>query len=851
MLRAAWKSLLGRKVRLLMSAFAIVLGTAFVAGSLVFTDVLGKSFDGIFAGTVADINVQAKGQSDNFETALNVVVTPAEVAAVRAVDGVRSATGFVQAQGVFLVNPAGKVVATTGAPAFGFSVIEEPAYLGQPGLHTTTGRMPTSAGEVAIDPKTLDKAGYKLGDIVRIATSGSEAMVSSKVVGTVLWGATRSTGGASYIVFDTATAQRLFAAGKDVFQGVWVTAQPGVDLDALATRVGAVLPPDLEAATGSKMAEATSKVLSTVTGFISTFLLVFAGIALVVGSFLIVNTFTILVAQRSRELALLRALGASRGQVRRSVLFEALVIGLVGSTAGLGLGLGIARGIMALFDSLGLDIADTPLTLAPRTILVTYAVGLVVTLVASYLPSRRAARVPPVAAMTGDVLTGRADLGKRAIVGGLVSTVGVAALLVGLFAESIDNRAAVVGGGALATVLGVAAVSPFLGRPVIWAMGRAFRGMYGQVGTLAELNAVRNPRRTAATASALMIALTVVTALATLGQSAKASVDQAIRANLRADYIVQSVSFGNISPSVAASLAKVPGVAAVHAIQFVPAKVRGNSAALTAMEPTDFDRVQAQRMVAGSLSGFTDRTILVDDKTARDWAVGVGQSLAATINGKPVDLLVAGIYVAGESGSGMSGGLVTRATVRALGVPNVDDVITVDRAAGAPAATVRTALDAAVKDLPMVTVADQEEYAQIQSGRINQLLYLIYGLLGLAVVIAILGIVNTLALSVIERTREIGLLRAIGVSRGQVRRMIRLESVVIATLGAVLGIGMGTVFGVALQRSLAGDGLDRLDIPVAQLGAFLVLAVVVGVLAALWPAYRAARLDVLQAITTE
>ncbi len=851
MLRAAWKSLLGRKVRLLMSAFAIVLGTAFVAGSLVFTDVLGKSFDGIFAGTVADVNVQAKGQQDNLETPINAAVTPAEVAAVRAVDGVRSATGFVQAQGVFLVDPAGKVVATTGAPAFGFSVIEEPAYLGQVGLHTTTGRMPTAADEVAVDPKTLERAGYRLGDTVRIATSGAQAMVSAKVVGTVLWGATRSTGGASYIVFDTTTAQRLFTAGKDVFQGVWVTAQPGADLDALARRIGAVLPPSLEAATGTKMTEATGKVLANVTGFISTFLLVFAGIALVVGSFLIVNTFTILVAQRSRELALLRALGASRGQVRRSVLFEAFVIGLVGSTAGLALGLGIARLIMGLFGSMGLDIADTPLTLAPRTVLVTYAVGLVVTLVASYLPSRRAARVPPVAAMTGDVLTGRADLGKRAVVGGLLTAVGAAALLVGLFAESIDNRAAVVGGGALATVLGVAAISPFLGRPVIWAMGRVFRGVYGQVGALAELNAVRNPRRTAATASALMIALTVVTALATLGQSAKTSVDQAIRANLRADYIVQSVGYGNISPSVAASLAKVPGVAAVHAVQFVYATVQGRSAALTAMEPADFDKVQAQRLVAGSLTSFTDRTLLIDEKTARDWGVGVGQSVKATINGTAVDLRIAGLYTAGESGSGMSGGLVPRSTVRALGVPNVDDVITVDRAAGASPPTVRAALDGAVKDLPMVTVADQEEYAQLQAGRINQMLYLIYGLLGLAVVIAILGIVNTLALSVIERTREIGLLRAIGVSRGQVRRMIRLESVVIATLGAVLGIGMGTVFGVALQRALADEGLDRLDLPLAQLGGFLVLAVAVGVLAALWPAYRAARLDVLRAITTE
>ena len=849
MLRTSWKSLMGRKLRLLMSAFAIVLGVSFVSGSLIFTDMLGSTFNGIMNGTVADVNVQPKGSSAGGATSgSRSVLTRAQIDRIGQVEGVRSSVGAITVTDAYLVGKNGKVLATVGPPSIGGNVITEPAFGGQQGMVVKSGRTPQREGEVAIDPASLEKSGYRLGDTIAIASSGAEPTMRATIVGTVLWGSKGSTAGATYAMFDDRTAQQQWMGGKDAYQAAWVTAEPGQDVDALAERVRALTPAGYETLTGAELAKKSEDQVGQALSFISTFLLVFAGIALVVGSFLIVNTFSILVAQRSRELALLRAMGASRPQVRRAVLFEAFVVGLVGATLGLLLGLGIAQGISAMFSTFGLDMGSTPPRLTLQAVAASYVVGLLVTMLAAYVPARKASSVPPVAAMTGDALTGRSDLGRRLAIGLTLTGLGVAGLLAGLFWEDAPGRTWWIGAGALLTLLGVAFTSPVLGKPVLWGLGRVYRGIFGQVGALAETNATRNPRRTAATASALMIGLTLVTTMAVLGQSAKTSLTGIIEGGLRGDYMYSNPAFQPFSPAIADQAAKVDGVASVHRMRMAFGTLGGEQTILGAMAPSDFDKIFKQEAGRGSLADFRKGTVMVPEKMATDKGWALGQKVDVALPSGSLPLTLAMTY---QQDEGMDGGLYTTLdTLADAEVPATDMRVVVDVAGGADKAKVRQQLETIVKDLPMVTVKDNQEFAKTQTGQIDLLLNMIYALLGLAIVIAVLGIVNTLALSVIERTREIGLLRAIGLRRGQLGRMIRLESVAIALLGSVLGLGMGLLFGFALVRALEGDGLS-LHVPWVQLLAFLVVAGIVGVLAALWPAHRAARMDVLRAIQTE
>lgn len=849
MLKASWKSLLGRKLRLLMSAFAVVLGVSFVSGSLIFTHMMSESFDGIMSGTVADVNVQAKGSDDgDFGTQTRGTITQEQVDAIGRVDGVESVQGFTSVTDAFPLGKDGKVIGGQGAPAIGGNVVTAPALGRKPGMVIRSGHLP-GPGEVVVDPTTLRRSGYHLGDTITIASSGAQPSLKARIVGTVLWGANESTAGATYAMFDAATTQKQWMGGKKAWQMAWVTARPGQDLDALARRIQAgATPQGFEALTGTAVADKAQSQIQQGLSFITTFLLVFAGISLVVGSFLIVNTFSILVAQRSRELALLRAMGASRRQVRSSVLFEAFVTGLVGSTLGLVLGLGIALGISRLFGAVGLDLGSITPTLTPQAVVASYLVGMLVTMLAAYLPARRASQVPPVAAMTGEAMTGTQDLGRRLVVGVGMTALGLALLLTGLFWGDAPQPMAWIGAGALLTLLGVAFSSPVLGRPVLLALGRVYRGAFGQVGALAELNAARNPRRTAATASALMIGLTLVSAMAVLGDSAKASMRSGIDEALRGDFLYSNPAYMPFSPAVADQAARVEGVTGVHRYRMAFGRLDGQRETLGAIGPKDFDKILAGTVVEGSLDDFRDGTLIADRETATRHHWRVGQTVTYTLADKPLPLRVAAIS---EHPKGAGGGVVTTlATLQKAGLPATDLQVTVDVAPGADKAAVRDRLEAVVKDLPMVTVQDQHEFADTQAKSLDQLLAMIYALLGLAILIAILGIVNTLALSVIERTREIGLLRAIGLRRGQLGRMIRLESVAIALLGSVLGLGMGVVFGYAIVRALADDGLS-LHIPWLQLLAFLVVAALVGVLAALWPAHRAARMDVLRAIQTE
>lgn len=848
MLKASLKSLWARKVSLILSTVAIVLGTAFVGGSFIFTDMLNSAFKGIVSGSLADVNVQPKNAMESMGMS-EQTLAPSVVDKIKKVDGVKDAYGTVGAQDAYLLGANGKPL-TMGAPGIGSNYVDAPTTGGGEGLILKSGRAPQGSGEVVIDPASFEKLGVKLGDDIQIYTSGKQGVVSKKVVGTALYGTKGSTGGATYAIFDTPTTQQLFLDGKDAYQGIWVVTKPGADPQQVSDAIGKELPAGFESVTGEKLGKQLNDMIASQLSFVTYLLLVFAGIALLVGSFLIVNTFTILVAQRARELALFRAMGASRGQVRTSVLFEALVLGLVGSTLGLALGLGLAFGISRLFGNLGLDISGAPMQLTVPAVGWTYGVGLFVTMVAAMVPAVRASRVAPVAAMSGDFVSGASGLGWRAALGGALTAAGVGVLLWGLFGNPDFNRLYAIGGGAVGVLLGAAAISPIIGAPVIWALGRINTALFGATGRLAEVNAARNPRRTAITAAALMVGLALVTALGLVAASMNASMDKAVKGNLRGDYVVQSMNGMPMSPAIGDDMAKVQGVEQVHRVRFVPAKINDEQSYIGAMAPQSFDKILKQEMTSGSIGDFRKGTVIVRDTYAKDKGWTLGQSVNGELNATAVPLKIAGIFSM-EKGVGLTPVLTTIDTLEGVGMRSTDSMIAIDLAPGADKGAVKAGLDKIVQPLPLVSVADQKAYADAQAQQLNMILYLFYALLGLAIVIAIFGVINTLGLSIVERTREIGLLRAVGLNKAQVRRMVLLESTTISLLGAALGIGLGLLFGFALQRAMANDGLTELALPWAQLGISVAVALVVGVLAGLWPAVRATNLDVLKAIATE
>ena len=846
MLRASWKSLLGRKLRLFMSAFAIILGVAFVSGSFIFTDTLGKAFDGI-VNTVGDVVVRPAVTGSSFEQGPTARTLPGSlVRSLADVPGVARADGNVSDPTTFVVSTKGKLIGGGGPPGLGLSHNDAPTSAGDPPATLSSGRWPQGDKEVVLDSSTADRAGYKVGDTVQLVTSGATPRLSATLVGIAEFKG--GTVGATLAFFDTRTAQQIYYGGKDQYSDAWVTAEPGVSAADLARRVQAKLPSGYQAVTGDAVAKESQDSVTKALSFINVFLLIFAGIALFVGSFLIINTFSILVAQRSRELALLRALGAGRRQVTRSVLFEALVVALLGSTVGLGLGFVLAIGITQLFAQFGLDLSGSPLVFRPTTALIAYAVGLLVTMLAAYLPARRAGSMPPVAAMRDDIALPESTMRWRLIVGLGLFLFGLWATWLGAFTDA-DHGSYWVGSGVFGLVMAAILTSPVVGRPVIAVLGAFYRRAFGAVGLMAEQNAVRNPRRTAATASALMIGLTLVSMMSVFGASAKASVDKSISENFVADYVVSNAIGQPFSATITRELAAVPGVQAAASMRYTGSTIEGDRSWTGAVVPDQFAEVVPLQMRSGSFRGAGDRSVFLDEDKAAALHDRVGSRVDVAIaGGTPQPLTVAGIFAKQAITPPV---LLTQAAATAAGVPVQDTATYILRQPGASAAAVESALAKVVDAQPSVTLKDQGAFAAEQRKPIDQLLYIIYALLGLAVVIAVLGIVNTLALSVIERTREIGLLRAVGLSRRQLRSMLRLESVAIALLGAVLGVVLGLGAGWVLQRSLADQGIDVLAIPVAQLAVFVVLAGLVGVLAALWPGRRAARLDVLRAITTE
>lgn len=856
MIRYTLRNLLARKVRLVMSTLAVVLGVAFLAGVLVFGHGLRTTFDGIIKGSTPDAVVRAQGV-ESFSAGDNGIgtatLTPADVTRLAGLPQVASAAGSVDGYGLSLLDHAGHLVGGRGAPTLAFNYTASRDITGQPILQLRSGAWPTAPGQVVLDTQSAQRGGYAVGDTVTVIAPFGTPLRHLTLVGTADFNG-GGTAGATLVVFDTRGAQQLFLHGRDAFTSVNLDAAPGVGQTELAAAAQRVLPHGFEAVTGDQVVAESQNAVNRFLGVISTFLLVFALIAVFVGGFIIVNTFSILIAQRTRELALLRALGASRRQVTRSVLLEAFVMALIASTLGILGGWALARGLAALFRAIGLDIAGDALRLTASSIVLSYAVGLGVTLLAAYLPARRAARVAPVAAMREDPSARPSSLRRRAVAGAGVLLLGAAVAALGVVGAPGSN-AAWVGVGAFLWILTVAAISPVVGRPVLLACRSVFTRLFGTTGRLAGENALRDPRRTGATASALMIGLALVSTIGVLAASLNASVDDVVNEEFTSDFLVQSVGFTPFPASIGTRMRDVPGVGVVSQQQTVRGRLtvpnghggtRLDDVLVSGNDP-GFDSIYRLTVVAGRQRISGDEALVTQaEASAHGWKVGSTVTVGFPA-GRQLRLRIAGIIEQTVVTGAIS---VPLATLAGAGVERQDTAVSIDVAPGADPTTVHAALDKVVAPLPVVNVQDKGEFADSIRGQVNQLLYIIYGLLALAIVIAVIGIVNTLGLSVLERTRELGLLRAIGLSRSRLRRMVTLESVAIAVLGAVLGMALGLIFGTLLRQTLASD-LTSLGLPVGQLVGFLVLAIVVGVLAAVVPAIRAARLNVLEAIAAE
>lgn len=850
MLRVVWRNLVARKLRLLLSAFAIVLGVSFVSGSLIFTNAIGAVFDGIIEDSTADVEVAFEGAGDFDSAEDDRTFGPEVVAAVRALPEVEEAYPAVSSNSMFVIGSDGKVVGGNGPPGIGTVASDITSLNGEPIFRLQEGDFPDGPREFAVDETTAERGSLEVGDEVEIVTPGDPPTITATLTGVFAFGE-GGLNGATLSVFDIDYLQELLVGGRDVYQTVSVEVADGVTQQEAAEAIREALPEDsgIVARTGDAVVEKNRETLDEILGFLNTFLLVFAGVSLVVGTFLIINTFSILVAQRSRELALLRALGASRRQVNRSVLAEALGIGLVGSTLGVAGGWLLARGLSALVAAFGADFSSASYDLTVPAVVASYVVGIVVTTAAAYGPARRASRIAPVAAMRDDVALPETSMRRRVVVGTLLVVAGVASMAAGLLDLGGDVLIEI-GGGMLAVLIGVALLSPLVARPVISVFALAYRP-FGAVGRLAAENSRRNPRRTAATASALMVGLALMAMMSIFGASASASTDETFKTAYRSQLIISNAVGTPFSPAVAEQAREIDGVQTVASLRFAQADVEGGGTAfMIGVDPEDYAAAMADvPFFAGALDDLGPGRILIGQKQAEDLGVGLGDDVEVTFQGGEQTLEVAGIF--DQAGGIPSSWVVTQDTLAEAGVRPLDMMVFLVQEPGADLDRITADVEQITEDLPTVKLQSLQGFADEQRAQTDQFLAFVNVLLALSVLIAVLGVVNTLALSVIERTREVGLLRAIGMSRRQLRTMVRLESIVIAVFGALLGVTMGVGFGVGLVRSLRDEGITELSVPFGTLLAFGVVSIVIGVLAAVLPARRAARLDVLDAITTE
>ncbi|MGA5220521.1 ABC transporter permease [Streptomyces cinereoruber] len=843
MFRTALRNVLAHKARLLMTVLAVMLGVAFVSGTLVFTDTLSQAFRNQSAKSYDDVAVAVEMYPDPEDARQAPGLSQKDVDKVAGLDGVASVAprvgGFagVPDKNGKLIGVGWSNKGTNFAPG---KDGKDRAY------DFASGTGPVRADQIALDRTSADKGGYKVGDTVRVATNGPVKEYVLSGVFTTEDGAVNA--GGSLVLFETSVAQKLYLK-PGYFQDLTVTAAPGAQADKLLDEVLKVVPKAATAQTGQALADKQAEDIEAGLGALNQTLLGFAGIALFVGVFLISNTFTMLVAQRTKELALMRAVGASRKQITRSVLAEAGLVGLVASAVGLALGVGLAVALRSAMNAFDLKIPAGGLVIGPAPVVSAFAVGVLITMLAAWLPGRRAAKIPPVAAMNSVHATASTkSLVVRNSIGAAFTALGVVLIVLGA-GKGGDTGRMLIAGGAFATLIGVIVLIPMLSRPVIALIRPLFVGLFGISGKLAGLNAVRNPRRTGATASALAIGLTLVTGLSVLGATVGAAIDKMTVDQIKADYMVVMASGDSLGEEAIAALAKAPGVTAVSPQQAGALELKGSFVSASGVTPGDIEKVLNLHVVNGSLASLKEGKIAIADKTAEKRGLKVGDTVPVEYMDKAKGRLTVGaIY---EESEFVSPVMIDRKLINAHEQQPYTREVYVAMDGGASAANAE-ALSKAMGDNPGITVMNHKDIRDAFGGPINMLLNIVYGLLGMALIIAVLGVVNTLAMSVFERQQEIGMLRAIGLDRRRVKRMVRLEAVVISVFGAIVGIGLGAFLGWAIgetfKNSLPGYALV---LPWERIGVFLVLAGLVGVLASLWPARSAARLNMLAAIKAE
>lgn len=854
MLRIALKSLLGHKLRMVLTAISIILGVGFVAGSYIFTDTISSSFDDIFDDVFGSVDIIVKPAETSFEApgsggAFSQTTIPENILEdVRAIDGVDRAEGEVSGLAQ-IIKEDGNIANTTGAPSFGFSWVDVPEF--NPLVIQPGGRAPQDAGEVVIDVSTAETNGYEVGETVRIIAAGP--VEEFEIVGLIKFGEADTLAGATIAAFEFEEAQRIFGIDEG-FSQISVTSGGGVEAEELKRRIDAVLPSGAESLTGEQEKSDSLDQINEGIGFLNTALLSFAMVAVFVGGFIIFNTFQIIVSQRSKELALLRAVGATRKQVRRVVVYEAFFVGVFASCIGILVGIGVSNLLRSAVNQIGAGLPTGPLSVEPRTIIASFMVGIVVTVLSALIPAIKASRVSPVEAMhASESAAPSRSLKKRSAFGLAVTALGAGLLLLGLF-SSLDQPVVLVGTGAGIMFIGIAIFSPALSQPIANIVGIFVVGYYRLVGQIAKRNAQRTPRRTSFTASALMIGVSLVVFASIFASSIKATIDDVIVENFPGDIsisskLLQTNPFGaTFSSEIAQEVEQLDEIELVATTKYDIAKIQGSEELIIAIEPDKFNKAFALNPSGGSYSQLGEDAVYVLESKLEDLGLEVGDTIdveyaltgasTLTITGSFSETFDSPYLISDET---YFANFTNRDDLFA--VANVSDGVSIEDG--------KAAINSIVDKYPTVQIQDKDELINDARTQIDQALGFLTALLGLAMLIAIFGITNTLTLSVTERTREIGMLRAIGMTRPQIRKMIRAESIIIAVFGALLGMAMGIFFGWAILRALEDIGFTAFSIPAVQLGVYLVVAVLAGVVAAIVPSYKASRMNILDAINYE
>jgi len=841
MWKVTLKQILGNKGRLVGTAISVIIGIAFLAGSLVLTDTIGRTFDQLFADVnkTTDAYVRSTTVFDIGQGFKQRARIPdSNIATVQAVPGVAEATGEVQGIAIIVGSNGEPVNDGAQAPAFGADYT--PGELSP--WRLSEGRAPQSSTEVVVDRQSAKSGKLKLGQQVTVVSQGGSRQFT--LVGIVKFGDVDSPGGASFALFNLPTAQEFVGKPGEI-DAVRARAEDGVSQVEITKRIASAVGPGVEVLTGKQITKENQDDIRKALSFFGTFLTAFAVLALFVSSFIIYNTFSIVVAQRTRETALLRAVGASRRQVLRSMMAESAVTGLVASLLGMVVGVGLAYLLKWLFSALGVDIPATGLVIKPRTVVVSLILGVGITMISALAPAIRASRVPPLAAMRDLAIDRSATSGRRVISGLVIVALGILALIGGLAGEPIFLAFGV---GLL--FIGVFVLGPVIARPVSNFISRPLPRIKGSTGMLARQNAARNPKRTARTAAALMVGVAVAVGISVLAASIKTNLRSIIGKQVVGDVVISTNSqgIGGLSIEVLPKVQATPGVEAASGIQVGVARVNGNDDPISVVDPAGAKELFNLNFVAGSMADLDDGSVLLSKSAAEDLHKQVGDSLDVILpDGKSRPLVVKGIYDKDEL---FGRYIISRGLYSTTGADQFDFAIFVKKAPGASANELQAQLTEVVKAYPNADVKTRDQFINDQAKQINQLLFLVYLLLAFTVLIAVMGISNTLKLSVHERTRELGLMRAVGMTRSQTRSVVRWESVIVALLGTLQGILIGIGLAYACVLALRDQGLKQFTLPISVIIVALILSMLVGVISAWRPARRAARLNVLDAIST-